>query len=222
MQKFSYIFALLLSASMIFISCRDNDDNGTEPIGIGSPTATTDPGVLIGAVNGEPIRWATRNVNSTGTFVQYPHSMGRHFQWNRSHGWDTVCQNTPADWDSSSAPGDAWESENDPCPRGWRVPTIEEFRALDRAGFGNWVLLNGVRGRWFGAEPNRIFLPAAGQRSPAGGLPYVGEVGFYWTASPGTQPLRAWQFRVDRYRDRTGYTNNQHRFHGYSIRCVAE
>ena len=102
MKKFSYLLCLLFAASVIFSSCRNDDDNPIDqPPGIGSPTATTDPGVMIGG-----IRWATRNVNAPGTFATNPEDFGMYYQWNRRQGW--VILNNIRNWDNTDATGTMW------------------------------------------------------------------------------------------------------------------
>ena len=118
--------------------------------------ARNDAGVVIGGY-----RWATRNVGAPGTFAATPEDPGMFFQWNRSVGWPATGPVTG--WDTSFAQGTAWYQANDPCPRGWRVPTQAEFNALRAAG-SEWTVQNGVPGRTFGTPPNQIFLPAAGWR----------------------------------------------------------
>ena len=89
---------------------------------------STPDGVLINGV-----RWATRNVDTRGTFAVLPESRGRHFDWNSRNA----------------------------CPLGWRLPTQNELSSLMNAG-SVWITRNGVNGRLFGTAPNQIFLPAAG------------------------------------------------------------
>ena len=223
MQKITYLFALLLAASIIFTSCRNDDDdngnNGNNNPGIGAPTATTDPGVLIGST----IRWATRNVNTPGTFAAYAHSAGRLFQWGTYNGvvhhWDNTTTAAPADFNTSRN-RIAWTSANDPCPTGWRVPTQAELIALRDAGFSDFMQYNGVFGRFFGTAPNRIFLPASGLRSGGSGtLDDVGTFGLFWSsAEGGSENARDLSFNsgnvnTDDWRWRSG---------AGSVRCVAE
>ena len=119
----------------------------------------TQPPVEQGVVvNG--VRWATRNVDTPGTFAQNPESFGRLYQWNRRSAWN-VRYSTVLGWNSSTPTGTSWTFLNDPCPPGWRVPTRAELQRLVDAG-STWTTRNGVNGRLFGAAPNQIFLPAAG------------------------------------------------------------
>ncbi len=64
----------------------------------------------------------------------------------------------------------------DPCPVGWRVPTIDELEALmgNKNNKGNWVNENnGQAGVWYDGTTNTdqtsgVFLPAAGYRDEYG------------------------------------------------------
>ena len=102
-------------------------------------------------ING--VRWATRNVDMPGTFAENPENKGSHFIWD--------------------------EARNNPCPTGWRAPTVWELRSLHNT-IGKCTTLNGINGRFFGAYPNQVFLPAAGLRNPIGTLGSAGW-GYYWS-----------------------------------------
>lgn len=93
-----------------------------------------------------------------------------------------------------------------PCPKGWKVPTLNEFLSLspnftDDLGTHSTVVDHmggnspmGLPGRWFGPNhaaatsenPNGcIFLPIAGERSPNGGSSSSrNQYASYWTSSP--------------------------------------
>jgi uncharacterized protein (TIGR02145 family) len=194
----------------------------TPPLGIGAPTDTTDPGIVI-----DGIRWATRNVNTPGTFVVNPEDAGMFFQWNRRQGWVATGSAAPEGWDNSIPVGDTWERANDPCPPGWRVPTQQEFLSLqgdNRTGTSipqpaeNWVLVNNVRGRLFGTAPNQIFLPAAGLRIFDGTLINVGAVGVYWSSTAFIVG-GGWSLT---FRSDWSTVDASIRHFGLSVRCVAE
>ena len=72
MRKFSYTFALLLAASIIFTSSND---------------ASSDKGVVINGV-----RWATYNVETPGTFARNSTDAGGHFTFDEAQ---NVC---PRGW----------------------------------------------------------------------------------------------------------------------------
>ena len=165
---------ILLTLALLFTSCGTRSNNNTQTTTL-SPTH--DYGVLI---NG--IRWATRNVDAPGTFAQNPEDAGILFQWNRRKGWNAVDRYVEG-WDTSLPTGTKWYAENDPCPKGWRVPTREELRLLRNAD-SEWATKNAVNGRLAGTAPYQIFLPASGWRCGNDGALYaVGVLGIYWSST---------------------------------------
>ena len=74
--------------------------------------------------------WAKSNVDKPGTFADAPLAYGMLYQWNSKKGW-LVTDDIPGGGIISSS-GNAWEAVNDPCPVGWRIPTLEEAKTLDR------------------------------------------------------------------------------------------
>ena len=213
MRKLSYLFVLLLAASVIFTSCRDDDNEPIDPNppGIGD---TTDPGVVI---NG--IRWATRNVATRGTFAAYPHSAGMLFQWNRPQGWAAIGNVTG--WNSAAAEGTIWERANDPCPEGWRVPTRYELQSLLASGVArHWTMQNGIGGFVFGTAPQQLFLPASGFRHASGALSGTHEQGFYWSSTYLAATTNVNNFHFTSGTD--ARITSAGRAQGFSVRCVED
>ena len=164
-------------------------------------TRRTDEGVVINGV-----RWATNNVDVPGTFAKNPEDVGMFFQWNRRRGWAT--RGETITWGNSMMrTGEIWTRRNDPCPRGWRMPTREELASLNNAG-SEWTTKNGVNGRLFGSKCNQIFLPVSG----------LGTTGVYWSSTPmGT--TTAWYLYLNRNNSGMGALTRNHRF---NVRCVAK
>ena len=134
MKKMTTIAIVSMMAIAFFASC-----------GGGS---TVEHGVEI---NG--IRWATRNVDTPGTFVRNPENAGGLF---------------------------TWEQAQYACPEGWRMPTDAELETLVNT-INEWTAMNRAYGRTFGTAPNQLFLPAAGSRSITNGaILNAGAVGNYW------------------------------------------
>ena len=96
------------------------------PLGIGAPTATTDPGVMVGG-----LRWATRSVGYPGTFASDINNAGRLYQWGTfggvNHHWPNAGPviGNGAIWNNQNV-REAWTATNNPCPPGWRIPTLAE------------------------------------------------------------------------------------------------
>ncbi|MDR0333714.1 MAG: DUF4369 domain-containing protein [Dysgonamonadaceae bacterium] len=170
-----------------------------------------DTGVVI---NG--IRWATRNVNASGTFANNPEDSGMFFQWNRRRAWNATDENVRG-WNHSVPTGTKWEKENDPCPVGWRVPTKEELQSLNNVG-SEWTIRNDVNGRLFGTASNQIFLPVAGWRANNNGtLLHTGEIGYYWSSAQSTNQNASFLWLLND----SGSMSDTNRASGFSIRCVS-
>ncbi|MCL2435433.1 MAG: hypothetical protein FWD09_04755 [Lentimicrobiaceae bacterium] len=183
--------------------------------------AKIEEGALI---NG--IRWATRNVDVPGMFTANPEDAGMFYQWNRRVGWSAtdplINSNGGTTWNGSYPAGDTWEKANDPCPSGWRVPTIDELKNLANAD-SQWVIENGVGGRIFGSGDNLLFLPAVAHRNHSDGILDIGGVGnngTYWSSTPVGSEYYACDMYIGNYNASIRYSilrNN-----GFSVRCVAE
>ena len=200
--------------------------------------AAYDEGVVI---NG--IRWATRNVDMPGTFAPTPESPGMFYQWNRKKAWNAtdeqisrwrrfvnrfrirqrhrnIADISVENWNLTTPEGTEWEAQNDPCPRGWRVPTRAELQNLDSAG-SVWTTRNGINGRVFGTAPNQIFLPAAGWRRHDDGVFFLnGTSGGYWSSTNAFSG-NEWAFDFVFIEESTN-TLHSFRTRGFSIRCVAK
>ena len=189
----------------------------------GAHTATAT--VAVDGVKMDNIVWATRNVDEPGTFVSHPHRAGRLFQWGTLkgvvHHFDNTTPGSIDGWHTrtNTAERVVWTAANDPCPAGWRVPTLEELESL---GSGTWVRnwnVTSANGLVFGTEPNQIFLPAAGWRYGGdGALGNVGPKGSYWAITQSSDRL-AWTLW---FNSAGSGVSSSSRASGFSIRCVAE
>jgi len=89
----------------------------------------------------------------------------------------------PLDWRSPQ--NDLlWNTKtNDPCPNGWRLPTVSEWESLLTAERVR-TSVNGIAGWRFGSGNNTIFLPATGYKNySTGALTNVGTHGYYWSTN---------------------------------------
>jgi len=183
-----------------------------------SNSLTYDAGVIINGV-----KWATRNVDVPGAFTAKPEDVGMFYQWNRNIGWSAadplINSNGGTIWDAVLPAGSTWETSNNVCPSGWRVPTDAELISLKVSGYV-WTNLNGVNGGLFGSGDNTVFLPAVGWRNTSNGvLNIAGFNGNYWSSTQSDNSIaRNLSF------DATGAWNNywSTRTKGFSVRCVAE
>ena len=205
-----WLFLALSTAIVVFNSCHNLDDS--------THSSTFDEGVVINGV-----KWATRNVDTPGTFAANPENAGMFYQWNRKKAWLATGENVTG-WDSSIPVGDTWAKSNDPCPAGWRVPTLDELKKLrdtDKVS-REWTTQNGVNGLKFtdkttGKSP---FLPAAGCRyNNDGTLKGVGLNGFYWLS---TQYDTSNAYFISFYRGSTALYYSTTRSLGQSVRAVAK
>ncbi|MDR0333854.1 MAG: fimbrillin family protein [Dysgonamonadaceae bacterium] len=177
-------------------------------------------------ING--IRWATRNVDRPGRFAATPEDPGMFYQWNRRIGWSSADPLVNSDggtvWNTTIPTGTIWEKANDPCPKGWRVPTESELRSLYNIG-GTLILKD--RSYWLlGTAPNQILLPFAGSRRIDGALNGEGWTAIYWTNAQGSNnvflPSSEYGRALVFWEDDQGYTDNLVRRLAASVRCVAE
>ena len=171
-------------------------------------------------ING--IKWATRNVNSPGTFAVNPEDAGMIYQWNRRVGWSNTDPLVNSDggttWNSTTPTGSTWAKANDPCPSGWRVPTQAELQSLRDAG-SQWTKKNGKNGRLYGSGDNSIFILAAASRSSDGTIYSVmGYYGDYWSNKPVGSEY-AYYLTFSSTEDNMWY---YYRTFGFSVRCVAD
>jgi uncharacterized protein (TIGR02145 family) len=139
-------------------------------------------------------------------------------------------------WSSNSADNGAWrdsngnKTDNDPCPTGFRLPTIDEWDAVrndtvnnPQRSEGSWSTTsddhtNYGNARFFG---EKLMLPAAGRRnSSTGALLERGSYGIYWSSSE-YDNYSAWNLYFNSGNAYTGY-NTGYRTTGLSVRCVAD
>jgi uncharacterized protein (TIGR02145 family) len=81
-----------------------------------------------------------------------------------------------------------WETAQNSCPSGWRVPSEQDFEDLKNASKGGvWGTLDGIQGMWFSgngqADATGVFLPAAGDRikgEPISNRNNASKIGMYW------------------------------------------
>lgn len=130
------------------------------------------------------------------------------------------------------------KTEYDPCPKGWRLPSNQEFSTLGMGlenstvvAAGNPALsLHGQAGRWFGknhatasVEDNKgcVFLPYAGGRLHNNNTFARTTQGFYWT----NEVIQSSAYCMIMYT--TPDANNvlmffKWRADGLAVRCIAE
>ena len=149
------------------------------------------------------------------------------------------------DWIYSSHDNTLWsatsKSINDPCPRGWRMPDGEAFKAFDIAEDEDLAALADIRNMygWHLVDKGtgtKMFMPGAGRRSFENGIltninnygyehtpmPWVG---YYWTTGTTADSATSLFFDLNT----TRATNNRYepakamyRANAMQVRCVRE
>jgi uncharacterized protein (TIGR02145 family) len=127
------------------------------------------------------------------------------------HGDFILAPNSPYDWRSPQS-NDLWQGvngTNNPCPAGYRLPTIAELDAERQSWSSNDAA---------GAFNSPLKLPVAGGRSSYdGSLLDMGSYGYYWSSTVDGSYSRDLTFYSS-----NAYTSNYRRALGLSVRCLKE
>lgn len=205
------------------------------------------PETNTSAVKIGSVWWAPVNAG----YLKETRPYGLLFQWGRKYGQDYVMTNSvmgpvsneeanlfsnsekfyvstsPADWCYPSLT--LWDmSLYNPCPEGWRVPTIVEITELNKSG-KTWVYSNpnnpdGLQGMWFGGNHNgdkrgSIFLPPSGFRRYESGAPAErGGYTRYWSLEPSETSAAYCLFMTNSGTD----IRASERGSSFPVRCVKE
>jgi len=165
-----------------------------------------------GVVSGSGLDANGQIVTSHAAYGKFIKQEGEPFDWRAPQNdalWNSGTETVPI------------KTANDPCPAGWRVPTVAELQSLLDSG-NEWGELNGVNGRFFGDGTENLFLPVAGIRGNDNGeITVIGEGSFYWSSTSST---------VNEYGAHILHIKDAHNSHvgrarhafGSSVRCVAE
>ncbi|MFD1772130.1 FISUMP domain-containing protein [Sphingobacterium suaedae] len=165
---------------------------------------------------------------------------GNYYQW----GEIRVVANasTPAgpisNWDHANPPNNAWNSgsesapiktSNDPCPSGYRIPTLNEFKKLiaatTQSDLGTWgnSSTNYRAAKVLKSNRNanvQLTFPIAGSRNwDNGTLENRGNVGFYWSSLIVNNRVRHTNFRFS-INDNAD-DSSADRDWGFPLRCVS-
>jgi uncharacterized protein (TIGR02145 family) len=127
------------------------------------------------------------------------------------HGNFIINESNPYDWRSPQN-NNLWQGvtgTNNPCPSGYRLPTLTEWDA-ERTSWGS--------NNSAGAFASPLKLPLAGFRNLSKGLLYdVGSYGVYWSSTVGGAGSR----RLD-FGGSNALMTNVFRAFGYSVRCLKD
>jgi len=185
-------------------------------------SATNDNGVII---NG--IKWATRNVGTANTFVAKSEDFGKHYKFNSNIGWDGFSDKN--EWGYVRAISNTWEKENNPCPKGWRVPTVDDFKKLldtTKVDFDRVTRQNCIIGMKFTDKSTKksVFLPCASYRNWEWdwyGLLVPSDDGAYWSCSL-QDDEDGYMFVLRLLFDEGAALGADYTLRALNVRCVAE
>ncbi len=179
--------------------------------------------------------WMDRNMGATqlATSSTDTNSYGDLYQWGRrsdghqcrnsattsnlssldqpTHGDFISPPNSPADWRSPQN-ANLWQGVNgvnNPCPGGYRLPTIAEWEAE----LFSWSTNNAA-----GAFTSPLKLPLAGVRGTSGLFFNVGTLGCYWSATTGSTTATLLYIGIS---GANAYTASP-RASGYCVRCIKD
>ena len=216
---------------------------------LGTPT----PGVLIAGRFWAPVNAGYSETERYGLMYQWGRKYGQKYNYypirfttetdpivsnsmvSRSEGNLPANSNTyyyilgyPYDWSNEDA--SSWDMTSyNPCPSGWRVPTIAELTALKDAGSTSTTSgMDGLKGIWVGGNHSTdhagsIFLPKGGSRIQNYGYSdYRTYNGFYWSSDVHTtiedKISMSFYFSISGSISITSSTRSD----GLSVRCVKE
>ncbi|MCT3918024.1 fimbrillin family protein [Elizabethkingia anophelis] len=141
-----------------------------------------DPFIPAAGIHGAKYQWGYKPVNANVSDSRY---------YTQSD--DQSNSGTIPGWNQSFLPTTNWsdtsKTVNDPCPTGYRVPTLSQWQSV----INNNTNVQYI-GNWFNSPTNytsgvligtRLFLPTAGGRyaQDSGQLLDNGLYGYYWTSS---------------------------------------
>ena len=165
---------------------------------------------------GLSVKWATCNVGASS-----PSDYGNYYAWGETtvkpeynytfHIYGEECMGDISGDSRHDAARANWGG-------GWRMPTSAECKELKDKCKWTWTSQDGHNGcRVTGPNGNSIFLPAAGWRVGSS-LSNAGEIGYYWSSSPGD---RKYPCFLSFFRYYACMSHNSS-YSGQSVRAVLE
>ncbi|WP_170947319.1 FISUMP domain-containing protein [Pseudomonas sp. Irchel 3E19] len=194
---------------------------------------TVNPAIPVVVLPGNPQAWMRHNLGanySNDPDVPVKAIHGNLYQWGRPVPVANAdSPETIGDWNTIPAPGFPWQdaikTTEDPCPAGFRVPTISQLQNLinftSQSKLGSFTNspTNFGSAKVFTGGGNKLTLPNAGNRYYLNGyLSLRGGYADYWS-STAAGPYSAWW--LDSY-DIGTYIGQPQRTFGASIRCIQE
>ena len=184
-------------------------------------------------VNG--VCWAKANSDEYGRISSNPWDYSVFFKWNTPNVSYATSPSGAASsgWSTATDRAATW-TNGEPCPSGWRLPTVQDFQNLHATSPAGGVWINsgqrgipsGVNGRFYGYNSayctmsnlsGCIFLPAGGLTG--GTILNNGVIGRYWS-NVQSGPLTALILGFSNATSDPTMTGAK--LNGYSVRCVID
>jgi len=137
---------------------------------------------------------------------------------------------TPYDWRNpqNDALWNATKTANDPCPKGYRVPTQAEWGSIFSGSTTSGASGTATNNTWTWTGNGykigtTLFLPAAGYRDNSNGVINVtGSLGYYWSSTVVGSNAYNMVFNSSSVNPGTSCSYCGYRSVGFSVRCVKE
>ncbi|MCT3664255.1 hypothetical protein HZR00_17300 [Elizabethkingia anophelis] len=179
---------------------------------------SADPFTPGAAIQGAKYQWGAK----TGEVGRYISQSDDQSNSGAITGWIVGQENAKplGSWSDTS------KTENDPCDKGYRVPTRVQWEAIiannkNVERVGSWINDGNHRTAIYFRNSSNIrtlMLPAAGYRSETNGtLSYKDSIGFYWSTS-GASFYAGYLL----FNNSDVLMLNNTRVNGLSVRCIAE
>ena len=187
------------------------------------------------AING--VCWADVHVDTFRTFAAQADMYTKFYQFNRTKPWPAAGGITGTWTTVSEDIPNGWHADSSPCPKGWRLPTRDEYAMLldnSTPANGVWADVsygkgNSVNGRFFGIRAASctllpydmrgcVFFPASGCRQPwDGGHDEQIYRGFSWS---NTQNNGSFGGHFMDFAGTYASIGSDTKSYGFPVRCV--